>query len=93
MTESEAYQGSVLWCESIVKPAFLTGLVKDQLRASKNTSYLVKLILVEFLGRCLSSYSSKCPYMDLTTSLTDETRQTKIDEISTVSYECSSLSN
>ncbi|XP_018006603.1 uncharacterized protein LOC108664518 [Hyalella azteca] len=92
MTESEAYQGSVLRCESIVKPAFLTGLVKDQLRASENTSLLLKLILVEFLGRCLTSYSSKCPYMDLTTSLTDETRETKVDEISTILLEKVQLS-
>ncbi|XP_047741230.1 uncharacterized protein LOC125179436, partial [Hyalella azteca] len=82
MTESEEQEGSVLKCESIIKPVFLISLVKDQLKDMEDPGLLLKLIVVEFLGRCLSSYTSKCPYMDLTTSVTEEMRQAKLEQIS-----------
>lgn len=56
MTEStELYDDKILKCESLVKPAFFAYLSKDVFSQQQLIS-LYKLLLLEFLGRCLSSY-------------------------------------
>ncbi|KAF2350417.1 von Willebrand factor type A [Trinorchestia longiramus] len=65
MTESGPFNDGVLNCESIIKPAFFTHLCKHQIRQSAQLPSLLKLILAEFLGRCLSSYTSRYPLMEL----------------------------
>ncbi|XP_064113887.1 uncharacterized protein LOC135220574 [Macrobrachium nipponense] len=56
MTEStELYDSRILKCESLVKPAFFAYLSKDMFSQQQLISFY-KLLQLEFLGRCLSSY-------------------------------------
>ncbi|KAG7165468.1 hypothetical protein Hamer_G007313, partial [Homarus americanus] len=68
MTEStEMFDGHTLKCESFIKPLFFLGMVKDKLTMPE-TINLLKLMLAEFIGRCLSNYkvneSEATPYTD-----------------------------
>ena len=68
MTESsDEFNGTILKCESLVKPCFFLHLAEEKIRT--HTSEIdfrkfVQMILIEFLGRCLSSNRSTTPYMD-----------------------------
>ncbi|XP_071514565.1 uncharacterized protein [Panulirus ornatus] len=56
MTESvDMFDGNTLKCESLIKPLFFTHLIKKKLVATQ-TENLLKLMLGEFIGRCLSRY-------------------------------------
>ncbi|KAK7080047.1 hypothetical protein SK128_018431, partial [Halocaridina rubra] len=55
MTEStEEFGGKTLKCESLIKPVFFIYLCKDKF-SSQQIINLLKLMLYEFLGRCISS--------------------------------------
>lgn len=58
-----------LKCESLIKPAFLLYLFKDSVFKSEHFGEerlisLIRLILVEFLKRCLKFNTSETPYLD-----------------------------
>ncbi|XP_068228982.1 uncharacterized protein [Palaemon carinicauda] len=56
MTEStELFNSKSLKCESLVKPAFLSYLSKDMF-TQQQLFNIYKLLLLEFIGRCLSNY-------------------------------------
>lgn len=56
MTESvDEFNGKNLKCESLIKPAFFMFLNKDKFSKEQVCS-LLKLMLYEFIGRCLSNY-------------------------------------
>lgn len=58
MTEStETFDEHTLKCESLVKPLFFLGLRKDKVTASQLQVFL-KLLLFEYIGRCLSNYKT-----------------------------------
>ncbi|XP_018021043.1 uncharacterized protein LOC108677337 [Hyalella azteca] len=72
MTKGE-HQGDVVTCESLVKPLFLIYLTRDKMPGLNID--LFKLLLLEFVGRCLASYTSSSPHMDFfAPHLTDEKR-------------------
>ncbi|XP_063596300.1 uncharacterized protein LOC134773155 isoform X2 [Penaeus indicus] len=56
MTESkDEFDGRTLKCESLIKPLFFLGLNKDKISLSQAEN-LLRLLLEEFIGRCLSNY-------------------------------------
>ncbi|XP_068245686.1 uncharacterized protein [Palaemon carinicauda] len=85
MTESTIQvENKPLNCESLVKPVFLLHMMKNviQTRSSIDLMNMMKLILAEYIGRCLSSYkvgdNSSKPYSDFfAESFADESSRKK----------------
>ena len=68
MTESnKEFKGNTLKCESLIKPTFLLHTLKEKLRnvpdAKQKFISLLKMILTEFLGRCLTTHNLPNPCM------------------------------
>lgn len=58
MTESmDQFDGHTLKCESLIKPIFFLNQRKKKLRVTQIVTIL-RLVLTEFLGRCLSNYKA-----------------------------------
>lgn len=61
MTESsDEFDGAKIKCESFVKPMFFYHLMKDKMVAS-NQRPALSLMILEFIGRCLSNYKLDDP--------------------------------
>ncbi|CAL4075192.1 unnamed protein product [Meganyctiphanes norvegica] len=61
MTESsDEFDGAKIKCESFVKPMFFYHLMKDKMVATKQKPAL-SLMILEFIGRCLSNYKMDDP--------------------------------
>jgi len=68
-TESEeTYKGVKMKCESLIKPAFLFHLAKDNKELmteySGNIPKFIQLLTMEFFGRCITKYQSATPFID-----------------------------
>lgn len=90
MTEaSEEFNGSPLRCESIIKPTFMLHLAKDKIQSQGSQTTLpelLRMILVEFLGRCVTSNTSTTPYMDfLVAEFSPKCREDWMKQITDVS--------
>nr|BDT62893.1 MAG: hypothetical protein [Trachysalambria curvirostris majanivirus] len=59
MTESiKKINGKTLKCESLIKPMFLLSLVRENKGNTQSLRDILKIILLEFIGRCLSKYKT-----------------------------------
>ena len=68
-----------LRCESILKVAFLLHMCRYKFLPYNNSKPYVydvmQMVLIEFLGRCLSDYNSKTPYMDFALNISNKTKE------------------
>ena len=68
-TECEInYEGVKIKSETLLKPCFLLYLIKDNAALLKkyhgNIPKIIRMILMEFIGRCVSHYKSDSPFVD-----------------------------
>ena len=65
---AETFKDLKIKCESILKPCFMLQLIKDDVallnKHKPNIPKLIELILMEFIGRCVSHYQSSTPFVD-----------------------------
>lgn len=81
----ETFNDVKIRCESLIKPCFLLFLAKDNIelleKHGANLIKIVQLVLMEFIGRCISTYKSNTIYLDWFLPSVDETLKDKWSKI------------